>query len=303
MLLTRKRVLAAAIETTVGTAETLDANDAAYNVFDAEITPNIAMTPRTQQGGFGNLEATPEGYGASITFKTELTGDGAGGVPGWADVFFPACGWVKTGSTFAPVASAPGTNGVKTATIGVYKDGRLERARGCAGSFKVMFPTGRAAMIEWTFTGVFMAVSDAAILAPTYPTELPLRAANATFTIGGSWTPCIENLEIDAGNSVILRECQSPADASGYLSAMVSDRLPTGTLNPESSLVATQDNFGNWTSRTEEALSYSITDGTDTVVFSSSNYQITNIQPGDRGGNQVDTISFQLNADDFSIAF
>ncbi|MCP4229742.1 MAG: hypothetical protein GY771_06300, partial [bacterium] len=106
MLLTRKRVLAAAIESTVGTAETLDATDAAYNVFDAEITPNIAMTARTQQGGFGNLEAPPEGYGASISFHTELTGDGSGGVPGWADVFFPACGWVKTGSTFAPVASA-----------------------------------------------------------------------------------------------------------------------------------------------------------------------------------------------------
>jgi len=303
MLLTRKRVLAAAIESTVGTAETLDAADAAYNVFDAEITPNIAMTPRTKQGGFGNLEATPEGYGASVTFKTELTGDGSGGVPGWADVFFPACGWVKTGSTFAPVASAPGTNGVKTATIGIYKDGRLERARGCAGSFKVMFPTGRAAMIEWTFTGVFMAVTDATILAPTYPTQLPLRAANATFTIGGSWSPCIENLEIDAGNSVILRECQTPTDGSGYLSAMVSDRLPTGTLNPESALVATKGNFTNWTARTEEALSYSITDGTDTVVFSSSNYQITNIQPADRGGNQVDTISFQLNEDSFSIAF
>lgn len=301
-MLTRKRVLAAKIETTAGTAESLAAGDAAFNVYDAEITPNISMASRAKQGGFGQLEAITEGYSCTITFKTDLTGDGIGGVPGWADTFFPACGWVKTTTTFNPTAEAPGTN-VKTLTIGVYKDGRLEQARGCMGTFKVMCPTGRPAMIEWTFTGVWLAPTDVAVLSPTYPTQLPLRGANTTFTIGGSWSPCIENIEFDAGNSVIMRECSTQSDGSGFATALVTDRTTTVSLNPESTLVATQDNYGNWLAHTEEAISYALTDGTDTVTLSSSSYQITNIQPGDRGGNQVDQISGQVNDDSLAIAF
>jgi hypothetical protein len=301
-MLTRKRVLAAAIEASVGTAETLDATDAAMNIMDAIIQPNIAMTPRMEQGGFGHNEAVPEGYGATITFRTELTGDGSGGitVPVWADTFLPACGWVKTGSTFAPVTSPPGSNGVETLTIGVYKDGRLETAKGCMGTFTLNFPSGRMAFIEWTFTGLWVTPSDTAILTPTYPTDLPLRAANSTFTIG-AWSPCIEALTIEAGNNVILRECSNVVE--GYASALVADRLITGTLNPEATLVATNDTHADWVSMTEKAFSYSLTDGTDTLTFSSSNFQIVNVQDEDRGGNQVDAVSFQLNQDDLSIAF
>jgi len=301
MLLTRKRVLAAAIEATAGTAETLDASDAAFNVFDAEITPSITMTPRPKQGGFGNLESLTEGYACNISFKTEISGDGAGGAPAYAAALFPACGWVATGSTYAPVSEAPGGN-VKTATIGIYKDGRLERARGCVGTFKIVAPTGKVAMIEWSFTGIWMPVTDAALLAPTYPSTLPLRGANATFSFQG-YSPCIENFEVDAGNTIILRECATETDESGYKTGLITDRTITGTINPESALVATKDNFGAWLDHTEGSLTYSLTDGTDTVAITSSAAQITNIQPADRGGNQVDTISFQCNEDTLSIAF
>ena len=62
-LLRRKSVLAAKIESTSGTAESLSASDAAFNVFDLTMTPTIAMTPRPSQGSFSSLPAVPELYG------------------------------------------------------------------------------------------------------------------------------------------------------------------------------------------------------------------------------------------------
>lgn len=96
-LLRRKRVLAAAIESTVGTAESLDAGDGAFNVYNALINPNITMIQRESQGGFNYLSPIPAGYSGAATFRTYLEWDGTATEPAWADTFFPACGWVKSG--------------------------------------------------------------------------------------------------------------------------------------------------------------------------------------------------------------
>ena len=101
-LLKKLSVLAAKIETTSGTAESLTASDAAYNVFDLSMQPNIAMTERTGQGAFSQLPAVRELTGGTCSFRTEVYGSGAGGVPGWASTFLPACGWVNSAGTFSP---------------------------------------------------------------------------------------------------------------------------------------------------------------------------------------------------------
>ena len=85
-LLRRKSVLAAKIETTSGTAESLAAADAAFNVFDLTMTANIPMTPRPSQGSFSSLPAVPELYGGTCSFRTEIYGDGAGGADAENDV-------------------------------------------------------------------------------------------------------------------------------------------------------------------------------------------------------------------------
>lgn len=293
-LLKKIRVLAAKIETTSGTAESLAAADAQFNCYDVEIQPDITMTQRPGQGSFSKLPAVSEGRVGSVTFKTDITGDGAAGTPGWASTFLPACGFKVTTGTFAPVSEPPGSN-VKTLTMAVYENGLLKRLRGASGTFKLILETGKPAMIEFTFTGVWLAPSDASILAPTYPTEKPLRFANSTMTIGGSWSPCVQSVEIEAGNEVIARECQSASDGSGYVNAIITDRQPTGTINPESELVASEDTHGDWLAHNENALSIALTDGTDTVTIAAPKIQYTNIQEGDRNGIQTDDITFQCN--------
>lgn len=308
MPILRKRAqLAAKIESTSGTLETFGSSDAAFNVFDVTMTPNITFTERQGNGSFSQMPSIAESYGATCTFTTEIYGDGAGGVPGWASTFLPACGWVNTTGTFSPKTDDPGTD-VKTLSLGLYIDGLRWQMRGCAGTFKVTCESGKLARIEWTFQGVYVGCDDESMLSPTYPTAKPLRVTNATFTIGSA-SPCFNQLEIDAGNEVFLRPCAAIADASGIAAGIITGRKVNGTIDPETVLVATKDVWGNWLTSTEEAFSFSIKNATDKVTFAMPKFQVTNLQAGDRDGMLIDTISYQANRslaagnDELTIAF
>lgn len=306
-LLRKKRVLAAKIEATYGTAETLTGAEAAFNVFDPVITPNIETLERQSQSAFSPIPSVPGLRSGQVTFKTDLYGDGAGGIPGWASVFLPACGMVASSQVYGPVTAAPGSS-VKSLTIGVYEDGLRKVLRGAVGTVKLVFETGKPAMLEWAFTGAWGGVTDAAILAPTYPTILPIRFANTSLTYG-SWAPCVQSISFDLGNEVVLRECQTASDASGYAGAIVTGRKVTGSVNPEASLVASHDTYGKWLSSNEAAMTVVLADAADTITIAAPKAQLINVQEGDRSGIQTDEITFQCNRsaaagdDEFTIEF
>lgn len=303
-MLKKKRLLAAKIETTIGTAISLAGADGAMNVYDPMIQANIEQAKRPRQGSFGNRKSISKQRGGTATFRTEVYGDGAGGVPLWASVLLPACGWVDSAGVFSPTTESPGTN-VKTITIGCYQDGMFKQLFGAAGTFKLIFEAGSPVSIEWTFQGIFDEPDDVTILSPTYPAITPPRFASNTFTIGGSSPGCIESLEVDAGNEVALRSC--PGTVSGIKSGIVTDRKVNGTMNPESRLIATEDVFGKWIAGTEEALVIELDDGTDLISFDAPKLQRQNVQEGERAGIQTDEISFDCNGnagdDEFTITF
>lgn len=295
-LLKRFRVLAAKAESTVGTAETLSASDAQFCVYNVEINANINVSQRPNSGTFGTQAAPQEGRGGQVTFTINPYADGS--TPAWASTFLPACG-IVAGSA---VAAAPGNGGVTTLTIGVYEDGVLKVLRGCAGNMVFNAPTAKMGEITFTFTGIWVDPQDASILSPTYPTELPYRAAGGTTPFAwGSWQPCLANFSLDLGNNVVLRDCQT--DDSGYKSAIITDRMPTGSFDPESNLVADYDIYDDWKQAVERAISYKLTDDNGTMTISSGTAQITNIQEGDRNGIQIDTVTFRVNDDDLDIDF
>lgn len=308
-LLSRVRVLAAKIETTSGTVEALTASEAAFNAFDAVMQPTGTFVARKGQGAFGDIKGTIGPRSGTCTFKTEGFGDGAGGVPTWASTFLPACGWVNTAGTYSPIAQPPGSS-VKTLTLGLYENGMLKRLRGAVGNLVIKGDTGLPVMLEWTFTGVWVGATDVTILAPTYPTRSPIRVANGTISIG-SWAPCFSNITLDTGNVIMPRSCITPTDGSGIHAYMISDRLPTATLDPEANLVATSnaDVYGDWLGGEEDTFSLVVKDAQDTITFAGPKFQRTNVQEGDRQGLQIDNITAQFNRsasagnDELTIAF
>ena len=305
-LLKRKRVLAAKIETTSGSAESLTSAEASFNCYDIEIQNEIDMSPREAQGAFNMMPSVPGAYRGKVTFKHDLSWDGTATEPTWADTFLPACGLVKSSQTFYPKTEAPGSN-VKTLTIGVYVDGMFKSIRGAAGNVKFNFPVGRAAFAEFEFTGAWVAPSDVAIISPTYPTASALRYATSTTTFN-SVALLLENLVFDVGNEVMMRE--SPANVAGYLGGIITNRVPKVTCNPEAKLVATRDVYGQLLAMTEATLSWTLPGPTNSLMtFAAPKAQVVKATEGDRSNLVTDEIEFQLNRNgstvdqEFSILF
>lgn len=287
-LLRRKSVFAAKTEGTIGTAESLTAAEGVYNAWNVNIQPNITVDEREGQGGFNYLEGIPGVRSGTATFTTGLDFDGTD-LPTWASVLLPACGWVASSQVFSPKSEGPGSN-VKTLTIGAFVDGMYRVLSGCMGTFKANLPTGKMATIDWTFQGKWTNPTDAAIIAPTYPTSLPRRFAEGSLAYN-STNLCVSNTTIDAGNEVILRECAG--DITGIVSALVTNRKPTITADPETVLVATQDRHSLFLTPTAEDLVATVgTAATGYIVFTAAKAQLTNIQQGDRSGLVIDQLTW-----------
>lgn len=288
----RKRVLAAKIEATPGTAESLTGTDAAFNAYNIMAQQEIEFESREAQGGFGMHTSLSGGRKGRITFSVDASWDGTATEPSWADTFLPACGWVKSGQVFTPRTEVPGAN-VKTLTIAVYQDGIRKILAGAAGTFTMNNPTGRTAVFNFDFMGIWVPPTDVALLAPTYPTALGLRYASST-TTWDSYALCLENITLDSGNTVILKECAS--NASGYDYAIITNRVVTVTGNPESKLVANQDRFGQLILNSEAALTWNLDGPTNSVLtVAAPRAQIIALSESDRNGIVVDDITWQCN--------
>jgi hypothetical protein len=303
-LIWRKSTIAAKIETTAGSIESLTNAEGVFNAFNSVINPDATFEERPAQGSYGHMPGVVGMRSGTMTFTTELFGDGAGGVPGWASTLLPACGWVNSAGVFTPRTEAPGSN-VKTVTIAKYENGVAKRLRGAMGMFSIVMAVGNRVLINWTFRGAWQAPEDVALLAPTYPTRSPMRATG-TYTLASA-AHCFSSMTINSGNNLILRPCITASDGSGIATAHVGNRLPTGSFDPESKLVATDDRYGRWLAGTEQALSIAFADAADTITIAAPKVQIRNPQEADREGLQVDNIEFQCNKnsgdDELSITF
>jgi hypothetical protein len=302
-LLSRISVLAVKTETTPGTAESVDATNAALNVMDADMTATIPVSVRPIQGSFRKLEGVPGARQAACTFTLELVGDGAGGVPAWATTLLAACGVVNSAGVLTPRNEVPGAN-VKTVTLALYENGRRKLMYGASGNVVFTINPGAAVMMAFTFTGVWGGVTDATILAPTYPTTIPIRASSGAFTIN-SVVQTFATATFDVGNVVTVRP--SIATATGFDYAVITDRTPMFTIDPEAKLVATTDVFGDWQAGTTRALSMNIENATDNVAIAAPAVQRMTVTNGDREGLRVDSQTLQCCRSgtdaEFSITF
>lgn len=289
-LLKRIRTLAAKVEATPGTAESLTAAEGVFNAYDVMLQPSISLEDREGSGSFNYLTAIPQGQTATVTFKTDLAWDGTATEPTIFSVLMPACGWTESTNVWKPRSEAPGTN-VKTLTIGVYVNGVLKTIKGAVGTWVMTLPTGRMITLEWTFTGVYVEPTDTAIIAPTYPTDTPLRFAAATACSFNSVAMKVEQVTIDAGNEVVMLE--DATQSSGFLHGIITNRRPTITANPEAVLVATQNRHNIWTTSTAYTVQITL-DGpsTSTLGITAPKAQIINIQEGDRNRIVTDEVEF-----------
>ena len=184
MLLRRRSVFAAKLETTVGTPIALAGADGVFNAREFLITPNVPVERREGQGGFNYHKGVPGGMQGTCVITHDIAYSGSA-IPNWATTLLPACGYVATATAFNPMSIGPGTlvTTPRTLTIGHYHDGKLRQLSGAMGNAVFSFPTGMPATVTFTFTGKYTTnETDIALIAPTYPTDESLRFADAAIT-------------------------------------------------------------------------------------------------------------------------
>jgi len=164
------------------------------------------------------------------------------------------------------------------------------------GTFTITCPTGKVAFITFTFTGKYSTnETDTAIIAPTYPTTLPMRFSPGVLT-WNSVDLCTSTVTVDAGNSVIMRECVDVANRTGYKSAIVTNRVPVITADPESELVATQDREAKWLTSVPEAFSMRVGVALASIVIAAPKAQLENKQQGNRNDMMTDDLTWLATA-------
>ncbi|MHC1697780.1 MAG: hypothetical protein AB9919_06930 [Geobacteraceae bacterium] len=258
-MLSRRRVIAAKIESVEGTAETITVTDAGILVISPKIDFDFGMNDReVVVDSLSKMQPVPGKTSGKLSFRAELKGPGvaySASVKPALGKFLRACGFAETVVTTVGVETVtydPASTGIPCLTMWSYEDGVIKKLKGCRGNVKFSGKNGEICFADFEFTGVYDGVVDGAIVAPTYEATVPPELLSSAFTVG-AYAANINSFDLDMGNEVTLRE--SIATASGYVSALVTDRRPTGKIDPEMVTVATYDFFGKWKAGTAAALS------------------------------------------------
>ncbi|HBE44274.1 MAG TPA: hypothetical protein DDW17_02165 [Deltaproteobacteria bacterium] len=298
--------LAAKIEGTEGQAEALTKTE-------AFLAANFKFTPDTPAGERPNVSASlspwapiPGARSAKMEFDVELKGSGTKGTAPALGALLKACGFGETVSANTSVTYKPASTSISSITIASYEDGIMKKIWGARGNVSLKLEDGAPGWLHFEFTGADFSVTDVTMLADvTYESTKPIAFLAATLTID-SYSALIGALEINMNNAVALRKDIN--SASGYKSAVITNRKPSMTIDPEAVLVATYDFYGKLRSGNEGALSLALTGSAGNVcTITAPKVQYTAISDDVKEGLRNLGITCQLNRnagdDELSIVF
>lgn len=184
----------------------------------------------------------------------------------------------------------PTSSSISSITIYAYLDGKLTKMLGCRGTMQLSLTSGGPAKMSFSFTGMFSAESDTAIVSPTYDTTRPPIWKGGKALIN-RLAAAMQGLSITNGNT--LASPDNPNATEGVDPAIITMRNITGTMNPVERLVATDDVMTDFRSGNKRIVhaSYGSTAGNKVgITIPSALY--TGKNPTDRSGIAAVDIPF-----------
>ena len=243
-LLSRKRLLLAKLETTVGTDPTPVVGSDAILVRNIEVTPLEVDTVNREliRPFLGQADQLLAQQRVLINFEVELAGSGSAGTAPAYGPLLQACRCTETVVSSTSVTYAPNSDATpKSVTIYFNNDGVLHKATGCRGTFTLNAEVGAIPFISFEMTGVFNAPSDVSISAPTYANQadpLVFKNGNSSSFQVFSYSGAVQSLSFELANEVIYREL-----VGGTKSIDVVNRAPSGECVIEATTISTKDFF------------------------------------------------------------
>ncbi len=295
MILAKRTIAAAAIETTEGIRQSLSNVDC-FRVSNLQFNPTVEMNPRPIfRQSLSKVPDLPGLRSATVSFDVELAGHSAAGTPPEWGKLMKGCGFAEaagTGSVTYTLSSS--SVDLKSLTLGVYTDGVITTVWGARGSVQIMLEAGKPGILRFNFTGADFAVEDGNLPAPSLDTSLPAAFREAVFTMDGQSLK-IGMLTLSLNNSLELRK--DVARAGGHLSAMIGGRSGSGEFDPEMELVAGHDFYGKWKNGELSALAAQWGTGTQKIALAAPKCQYSGIRWQNRGALRGLSVTFGLNED------
>ena len=185
------------------------------------------------------------------------------------------------------IVATPLSTNFECITLYLYDDGLLYKAHAMQGTFTVDATAGNFASLVFTFTGQFVPVVDAPVPQdPVFETTLPQQVELGLLTFGANVTLKAEQWTYDQANNVVPRPDVNQTD--GFSGVRISDRTPAGGFNPEATLVATEDFWGDFSASLAKV--FTARTGTvvgNQIVLYSPRVQTSEVSFDDRDGIRV----------------
>ena len=153
----------------------------------------------------------------------------------------------------ANVVYGPASTSIPALTMYVFQDGLRARFVGCRGNMQLRAETGAIGRFTFRFEGIYVDLTDVAVPTATYD-DVAIRppvVRNGAFKIERV-ARAISQLSLDAGNSLTMPA--NPNAAEGFDHAEITARNLTGSVDPMTVLVATQDTMAAFKAGTKQIL-------------------------------------------------
>jgi len=241
-LLLRKRLIVIETESTYGTDPTPTGADAVL-VRDLNITPQSSDVVsrdliRPYMGASQQLLANTR---VECSFSVELAGSGTAGTAPAYGKALQACGLLETVDPNTSVTYDPKSSSFSSNTIHYMIDGLRHKVTGCRGNVSISANVGEIPTLDFTFTGIYNAPDDSAILTPTYANQadpLVFKNGNTSSFQLLSYAGALQSFSMALGNSIVYREL-----IGGSKEVLITDRAVTGNVTIEAVLQGTKDYF------------------------------------------------------------
>ncbi|MFN3302797.1 MAG: phage tail tube protein [Roseateles sp.] len=293
-ILIRNHAVLAKIETTSGTDAVPTATANAIKVANLSITPlEVQMVKRqTAQPYLGNTQQIMVSGYTRTEFDVEIAGAGAAGTAPQYGPLLVGCGFQEVLVASTSAAYSPISDQFKSLTLYTNIGGVLYKSLFTMGSVAVNLNNGAIPSFRFSFTGMYVAVTDAALPGSiTYTDQVPvaMNKANTDFSIHGV-AAVMSQVTLDMKTQIVYR------NLANFEGVRYADRQPEGSVRIEANKVATKD---WWTTIRNATLApLSIAHGKtagNIVEIACPKVQITSPAFDDDGGIQMLRGSLVLN--------
>ena len=196
-----------------------------------------------------------------------------------------------------------------SATLVCHEDGFDHRLLGCRGNVNFIYAAAAPVVAEFNFRGILSTEAATLRAAPTsLPTIVPPRWVGSGSIFVASLHAVVNNMNFQTGNTIYEQPASVATSGSGIIQAIITDRAPGGSLDPEVTNASTLDFFAQWRATSGAVLSVqtNVTTG-NRFTLTASQVVIKTLARGDQSGLRIFNTGIQAyernQNDEFQILF